>query len=255
MASEPTRIELTRRGDAAEVLLRPPPGKPPTLDYAVLDALDAALARIEADVPRLVVVKSNESKYFCVGANLAVVRETDAAAMSAWVERGHDVLLRLESLPCPTLAQVDGYAVGGGLELVMACDIIFAGAGGRLGLTEANLGLIPGWGGCLRLPERVGPARAKWMFFSGAVLDAAEALRVGLVDAVFDDLDAAVAAYAAEVAQRSAGSAATFKRLLAAERADARQRNRAAESAQTPDRLRDPDTQQRLADFFEKRKR
>ena len=255
--SSHTTIDLRRTGETgetAELVLVPPDGKPPTLDYEMLDALEAALTELAADAPRAAVVRSAAAKYFCVGANLEVVRGLDAGSIGRWVERGHDVLLALEALPCPTIAQVAGWAVGGGLELALACDVIFADPTARLGLTEAKLGLIPGWGGCQRLAERVGPARARRMFFAAEVLDAHAALQIGLIDAVADDPAASAAGYLEGVRACGPSAIAAYKRLQNQERADARRRNRAAEAEHSAACLADPDAQARLAAFFQRSK-
>ncbi len=247
-----TTARLTRDGAVATIALVPPEGKPPTLDTGVFDALEEALGALEADPPRLAVLRSTTDRYFCVGANLNVLRTLDARTIGPWVERGHAVLNRLEDLPCPVLARVAGYALGGGLELALASDVLYADASARLGLTEARLGFIPGWGGTRRLAERVGPRAAGQLFFAGRIVDGPEAARLGVVDHLADAgaLDAAVDAYAAEVAETSRAAVATFKRMLADGRRAARERTRTAEAAHSVACLRDPEARQRLDAFL-----
>jgi enoyl-CoA hydratase len=141
-------------------------GKPPTLDHAALDRLDAALAEVEAKANsiRLLFVCSAAPKYFCVGADLTALKLVSTETIGAWIDHGHRTFNRLADLPMPVVARIEGYALGGGLELALACDLIFAGETAQLGQTEAKLGFVAGWGGSWRLPRRVGVARPRNCF-------------------------------------------------------------------------------------------
>jgi len=123
----------------------------------------------------------------------------------AYSQLGHEVFGRLEALDLPVVAAVNGAALGGGLELALACDFVVAAETARLGLPETTLGLIPGFGGTQRLTLRVGLARARDLIYLGRVLQAEEALRIGLVDRVVaaDAVAAEAAALAAEFAGRA----------------------------------------------------
>ena len=99
---------------------------------------------------------------------------------------GHRMAATIEALPLPVIAAVNGFALGGGCELALACDFIYASTKARFGQPEVKLGVIPGFGGTQRLSRRVGVARARELMFTGAVIDAAEALRIGLVNRVVD---------------------------------------------------------------------
>lgn len=236
--------------------LVPPPGKPPTLDVSVLEELEAAITDLEANACRAVVVRSASDKYFCVGANLEVLKNTDADSIVPWVMLGHRVLNRLEDLPCPVIARVDGFAMGGGLELAMSCDLIFAAETARLGQTEAKLGFIPGWGGCRRLADRVGVSTAKKLFFTGRVLNGGEAERCGLVDfsGTTEELEREMAATLEAIGGNSRYALATFKKLLAAKDCGERERNAAAEALQSRGCLLDSETLERLEAFLNRRK-
>ncbi len=256
MTGQSTTISLDERDDLSELCLTPPEGKPPTLEPALLDALDDALAALEARRPRVVVLRSASPRYFCVGANINVLKDMDEHTIGSWVEHGHQVLNRLEDLPCPVIARVEGYALGGGLELALACDLIYATDDARLGLTEASLGFIPGWGGCLRLAQRIGAPAAKHAFYVGRMFEAEEALRVGLTDRVLDaaQIDAAIADYAREVAQRSAYAVSTFKKIVNTQHLAAREHNLEAERTHSVGCLQDPGTKQRLQAFLARKK-
>ena len=134
-------------GEVATLHLVPPEGKPPTMDQDVLTMLGNVISELENAAPRLLIVRSRSSRFFCVGANIAVLKETNADTIIPWVKLGNEVLNRLEDLPYPVIAVVEGYAMGGGLELAMACDLIFAADSARFAQSEAGLGFIPGWGG------------------------------------------------------------------------------------------------------------
>jgi enoyl-CoA hydratase len=160
--------------------------KPTTLDHQVLDELDQHLAEIESygNKLRAVIIQSAYPKYFLVGANINALKTLNAETIVPWVKKGHRVFNRLEHLSVPVIAKVEGYALGGGLELAMACDLIIAADTAKFGQTEARLGVVSGWGGSYRLPIRVGVAKAKELFFTGAIVDAPTALAMGLVDFV-----------------------------------------------------------------------
>ena len=132
----------------------------------------------------------------------------------AALPRAHQLLDRLESLPLPTMAAINGHALGGGLELALACDLRFMGAdSGRIGLPEVRLGMIPALGGTQRLPLLVGKGRAVEMMFKGLQLTPEEAERIGLVNAVFPqaELEERVQDYAVRIARQATGAIARIK--------------------------------------------
>jgi enoyl-CoA hydratase len=187
-----THIFLEERGDIGYLTFAcDQPGKPATLDHHALDEFAAKLEEVESRMRdlRALVVQSNSERYFIVGANINALRTLDAETIIPWVRHGHVVFNQLESLPIPVIASVEGYALGGGLELALACDLIVASRNSMLGQPEARLGLVAGWGGSHRLPRRIGLARAKELFFTGKLVEAEEALKIGLVDFVGDSSD------------------------------------------------------------------
>lgn len=163
-----------------------------TLD--MLDEVEHRLDEVAASSARVVLVRTGGTKVFCVGADIAAFSALSATDMwRRWISAGHRVFDRLARLRQPTVAVVDGLAVGGGLELALACDLRLAGGDARFGLPEVGLGTIPGWGGTERLTHLVGASRAKQLILTRRQIDAATAERWGLVNEVADDdLDAEV---------------------------------------------------------------
>ena len=232
-------------------------GKPPTLDLEVLDRLSDVLERIEEDEDlRGVVIRSNSEKYFVVGADINALREMDTTSIVTWVQRGHEVFNVLAELRLPVIAWVEGYALGGGLELAMACDLILATDNAKLGQPEAKLGLVSGWGGSHRLPRRVGLAKAKEMFFTGNILDARTAYDFGLVDYV--GIRDAVQNYLDQILEGirncSPLAVAQMKLLLDDSLDTTIDENALAEASASIRCMNSPDTQQRIADFLDKRR-
>ena len=236
------------------------PGKPTTLDFQVLESLDAHLATIESrpqGTLRAVIVRSAFPKYFLVGANIEVLKTLDEVTIEPWVRLGHRVLNRLAALPMPVLALVEGYALGGGLELAMACDLILAADTAKLGQPEAHLGMVSGWGGSARLPRRVGLARAKEMFFTGKIVDAATAKAIGLVDFVGDGeaLDAYLTSFLEDLRVCSPLAVAQQKQLLQRGLGVGMVDNCGDEVWASQVVLADASTKARVADYLASRKR
>jgi enoyl-CoA hydratase len=190
------------------------PGKKNSLTLSMLSELQSIVAGLgKRDGLRVVVIMGQGEEALAAGVNLAVMQHMtpeEARDFSMGVQAS---LTALENLEVPVIAAVRGFALGGGLELSLACDIILAARSARLGLPEVNLGIMPGWGGCIRLPARVGLGRAKDMIFSGRIVDAEEALVIGLVEHVYDDGEFAekVMEYAGMLAGKSAASLALAK--------------------------------------------
>jgi enoyl-CoA hydratase len=162
------------------------PGALNAIDVATMRALGGAF-RDCASAPHLraVILTGAGDRAFAAGADIAalsVMGPTEARAFSAL---GHEVAGAMESLSVPVIAAVNGFALGGGCEMALGCDFIYAADTARFGMPESKLGAIPGFGGTVRLVERIGPALARELLFSGDVIDAAEALRIGLVNRVF----------------------------------------------------------------------
>jgi methylglutaconyl-CoA hydratase len=189
------------------------------MNVDLLEALDELLVRVDADRSiRAVVLNAAGDKAFCVGADLkgrAQEYESDSAddPLAALVRR---VFTRVENLRQPVIAALHGYALGGGLELALACDIRIAAEGARLGFPEAKVGSMPGAGGTQRLPRIIGPARAKELMFTCERIEAAEAHAIGLVNRVVPDeilLDEAIG-MARTIAKQAPLSLARIKQAV-----------------------------------------
>jgi enoyl-CoA hydratase len=157
------------------------------LDVATLTDLRDKLRDVGADDDvRAVVLTGAGEKAFVAGADIKYMSGLDVDQAKEWGALGHEAGRLLETMPKPTIAAVNGFALGGGCELALACDIRYAASTAKLGQPEVNLGIIPGWGGTQRLARVCGLGVAKELIFTGRVVDADEALRVGLVTAVHD---------------------------------------------------------------------
>lgn len=133
---------------------------------------------------RCLIVTGAGERAFVAGADIAVMAAMSGVEAREFARRGQAVMRSLEELPVPVIAAVNGFALGGGLELALACDFIYAAENAKFGQPEVNLGIIPGFGGTQRLARRIGLGLARQLTYSGDMIDAAEALRVGLANRV-----------------------------------------------------------------------
>jgi enoyl-CoA hydratase len=154
----------------------------PSVIAEVSDALDA----IKADTSIKVLILTGEGdKAFVAGADIATMKDYTPLQGKYFSAQGHELFFELESLPIPVIACVNGFALGGGCELAMACDFIYAADSAKFGQPEINLGIIPGFGGTQRLSRLVGKSMAKELCMTGAMISAQEAKDIGLVNKVF----------------------------------------------------------------------
>ena len=226
------------------------------LDGKMIARLDAALDEaFDDDAITLLHIRSSQ-KAFCAGADLALLRasldtEPGRAALGDFVRRMQRLFERLEDAPVVTLAEINGAAMGGGLELALACDLRVAALDATLGLPEVGLGLIPGAGGTQRLTRIAGEGAAKRLILGAEPVDGAEALRLGLVQWALprERLVAGAQEIAARLASMPQPAQAAAKRCIAAERDPARD-GFAVEIAATRELYADAATRRRVADFL-----
>jgi enoyl-CoA hydratase len=157
------------------------------LDRPTLEELRDRLLELRDDSEaRVVVLTGAGGKAFVAGADIKYMSGLGIDEAKEWGGLGHTCGELLETMPKPTIAAIDGFALGGGCELALACDLRYASSSSKLGQPEINLGIIPGWGGTQRLARVCGLGVAKDLIFTGRLVDAEEALRIGLVNGVHD---------------------------------------------------------------------
>jgi enoyl-CoA hydratase len=178
-------VEVARDGAVLTITLNRPDKLNAFDDAMHAGFRDALKAARDADV-RAVVLTGAGERAFIAGADIKAMSAMDVAAAKSWGELGHAVARRLETMPKPTIAAINGFALGGGCELAAACDIRYASSRAKLGQPEINLGIIPGWGGTQRLARLCGLGFAKELILTGRLVEADEALSRGLVDGVHD---------------------------------------------------------------------
>lgn len=161
------------------------PDKMNALNRSVLADLDRLMDQVISDNDvRAVILTGAGPKAFVAGADISEFLQAGPDEGAVLAKRGQDLFLRIERCPKPFIAAVNGFALGGGCELAMSCHFRLASDNARFGQPEVNLGIIPGYGGTQRLPRLVGPGRAMELILTGNMIDAAEALRIGLVNHV-----------------------------------------------------------------------
>jgi enoyl-CoA hydratase len=219
------------------------------LDVATLTELRDRLREVaeDADV-RAVVLTGAGEKAFVAGADIKYMSSLEPEQARGWGALGHEAARLLEEMPKPTIAAINGFALGGGCELALACDIRYAAGRAKLGQPEINLGIVPGWGGTQRLARICGIGVAKELIYTGRTVDAEEALRIGLVNALADPVLDRALETARELAAKSAVALALAKRLvnLAPNALD-------REAEEFGDLFASEDAKEGLAAFVEKR--
>jgi enoyl-CoA hydratase len=174
------------------------------LSLEMLDQLDGVLDIVERDTEiRALIITGAGEKAFSAGADIGAMREATALEARAYAQRGHQVINRVEAFPRPIIAAVNGYALGGGCEFSLACDIRLASDRATFGQPEVNLGIMPGWGGTQRLARATSPGFAKELIFTGRMCPASEAHAMGLANHVYPHGE--LMDHALELAQQIAG--------------------------------------------------
>ncbi|MEM2337901.1 MAG: enoyl-CoA hydratase-related protein [Candidatus Bathyarchaeia archaeon] len=187
------------------------------LNADVIDEILKALKDAEADENvKVIVLTGAGEKAFSAGADIKTMREMNALKARELSQIGGKICSTIENLEKPVIAAINGYALGGGLEAAMACDIRIASENARMGQTEINIGLIPGWGGTQRLTRLIGMTKAKELIFTGKMIDAKTAEQLGLVNmtAPPDRFKEVVRQFALELAQKAPVALKVAKALV-----------------------------------------
>lgn len=180
-------VTLTRDGDFAVLTLDRPEAMN-ALSFSILGEIGAAIDKVAEDrTARALLITGAGEKSFCAGADIKELRNRSLSDQKRGAEFGQRVFAKLDDLPIASIALVNGYAFGGGMELALACTFRIASSNAKFGLPEVKLGLIPGYGGTQRLPRVIGEPRALEMIMTGRTVDSAEAERIGLVNKVVEE--------------------------------------------------------------------
>jgi len=209
-----TQVDLRIDGALAKITLATESGVN-VLSPSVLRRFGAAISKVKKDSNVRATVIAAEGKVFAAGADVKAMSAFDADAAREYGSFGQGVFQDVESVPSVTVAAINGAALGGGLELALACDFRIAVKHAKIGLPEVSLGLIPGWGGITRLSKLVGPSRAKKLYLSGMPISAEEGVGWGLVDEIVnsvEDLEPRITAYCKSFKRAAPAAVALAKR-------------------------------------------
>jgi enoyl-CoA hydratase len=224
------------------------------LDVATLTELRDRLRELAPNESvRVVIVTGAGEKAFVAGADIKYMSGLDVDEAKEWGALGHEVGRLLETMPKPTIAAINGFALGGGCELALACDIRYAASSAKLGQPEVNLGIIPGWGGTQRLARVCGLGIAKELIFTGRLLPADEALRIGLVNGVHDPVLDKAREIATLLAGKSPIALRVMKELANRALGGTHDDNLAAEADAFGELFSTADAKEGLTAFVEKR--
>lgn len=212
--SDAPRVLTERHGDAVVLTLNAPERRN-AIDQQMVDGLHRALDELSSDdgLAALVITGAGD-KAFAAGADIAQLRERTSRDALKAINSG--IFNRIEEFPAPVIAAVRGFALGGGCELAIACDLRVLGESAKMGQPEVRLGIIPAAGGTYRLPRLIGLGRARELVYTGRLVDAQEALRLGLANAVVPDAEVVskALAIAGEIAQNGRLAVRGAKRAL-----------------------------------------
>jgi enoyl-CoA hydratase len=208
-------VGVERHDDAVAVVTIDRQDALNALDVATLSELRDRLGELAGDESAHVVVLTGAGdRAFVAGADIKYMAGLGADEAREWGALGHEAAALLEEMPKPTIAAINGFALGGGCELALGCDLRYASSRARLGQPEIDLGIVPGWGGTQRLARICGLGVAKDLILTGRQVDADEALRIGLVDAIADPVLDHSLEVARKLASKSPGALRVAKRLL-----------------------------------------
>ncbi len=207
---------LVERAEAVVTITVNRADKLNALNPTVIRELTRAVYELGASDARAAIVTGAGEKAFVAGADIAAMTTMTTTEAKAFSDAGHRLARHIEESRIPFIAAVNGFALGGGCELALACDFIYASEKARFGQPEVNLGLMPGFGGTQRLARRVGAGVARELVYSGDAIDATRALQIGLVNAVVPpaELLSKVSEVALKIASRAPLAVAASKRVM-----------------------------------------
>lgn len=165
------------------------PEKLNALNLELMEEFVTVLDILEKDSSKVIIITGMGQKAFSAGADIGFMSNIGSVEAEKYAFRGHEVFNKLENIEKPVIAAINGYALGGGCELALACDIRFASEHAQLGQPEVTIGICPGWGGTQRLLRIIGPAKAKDLIFTGRTIGSSEALSIGLINKIFPQID------------------------------------------------------------------
>lgn len=197
-------LKLAENGAVCTVAISAPQSLN-ALNSTILGELEDFVDHLDCNKYRCLIVTGDGEKSFVAGADIKEMADLDVAQGETFGAKGARVFRKIETLPIPVIAAVNGFALGGGCELAMACDIRICSSNARFGQPEVGLGIIPGFSGTVRMARLVGMGIAKELIFSGRTMKADEALRIGLVNAVYEPAE--LMDKAREMAERIAANA------------------------------------------------
>lgn len=181
-------VTLEKKDQTATITVNIPESRN-ALSVPIVEYIDSLVNEVIADKDiRCLVITGGGEKSFIAGADIRKLAEMSPEDSRYSIEAGHKLFSKIETLDIPTIAAVNGYCLGGGLEIAMCCDIRVGSQNAKFGLPEINIGMIPGWGGTLRLPRLIGESRAKNMILRGKIITSQEAFDYGLISEVYEDV-------------------------------------------------------------------
>lgn len=192
------KVTLVKKEDVGLITIDSPPMN--VLDKEVIDSLEEIIQNVD-DSLNVLIIKGAGEKSFVAGADIKEFPELTNETGQAICLRGQAIFNQLANLKQPVIAAIDGFTLGGGLELALACDIRFSSESSIFGLPEVKLGIIPGYGGTQRLPRTIGLGKAKQLLLSGNFISADEAYRIGLIDEVIESIESNVIEEAMKLAK------------------------------------------------------
>lgn len=256
---EETTVLVERRGAIASIRLNRPKALN-ALTIQMIDEFSATLLGLKSDKSLCAIILTGSERAFSAGADLKALEMREdgrgfASGPGSFVERLNTFLCTLEEFPLPVIAAVRGWAMAGGLEIVLACDLVIAGESARFGDAHANYGLLPGGGSSVRLPRKVGEMRAREMMFTGDSFTAADMKLAGLVTKVVHDDKVETEAHtlADKLAQRSPAGLRRMKTLLLQSQEQPKPSALAAEQLQWALHASSDDLREGILAFREKR--